>query len=206
MPDSADKNQYSGKKLAQSEHLLDAEQSLPWEGGPTFSLRNRLYRLIWAITWSLLASWTPSPLRAWRRWLLVRFGAQLASTANVYGSAQIWSPANLTMMEFSAIGPNAKIYSMAPISIGAYAIISQGAHLCAGTHDVESPHFQLSARPISIGDRAWIAADAFLGPGVTVGEGAVVGARACAMRDILPWTINTGNPATFLRYRNLRFE
>ncbi|MDF0490942.1 hypothetical protein PX554_22715 [Sphingomonas sp. H39-1-10] len=95
---------------------------------------------------------------------------------------------------------------MAPISIGAYAVISQGAHLCSGTHDVDSPHFQLRARPITIGRRAWIAAEAFVGPGVVVGEGAVLGARGCAMRSLEPWIIYSGNPATPLRARRGRFE
>ena len=177
-----------------------------WDGKPSFSFGNRLYRLAWAITWVLLASWTPPPLRAWRRWLLVLFGARLAPTAIVYGSARIWSPANLQMGASSAIGPRTIVYSMGPICIGAYAIVSQGAHLCAGTHDIEDRHFQLYARPITIGPHAWVAAEAFVGPGVTIGEGAVLGARACAMRDIAPWSVCTGNPATELRKRRIRFD
>jgi putative colanic acid biosynthesis acetyltransferase WcaF len=186
--------------------LLSAQDAGPWEGGASFSIGNRLYRLLWAVTWALLASWTPPPLRGWRRWLLVRFGASLAPTANVYSSARIWSPANLKMGDYAAIGPRAIIYSMGPITLGDYAIISQGAHLCAGTHDIEDVHFQLKARPIEIGRRAWVAAEAFVGPGVTVGEGAVLGARSCAMRDIAPWSVCTGNPANELRQRHIRFD
>ena len=69
-------------------------------------------------------------------------------------------------------------YAIAEITIEDHAVISQGAHLCAGTHDVESPYFQTISKPISIKTRAWVAAEAFVGPGVTVGEGAVLGARA----------------------------
>lgn len=185
--------------------LLDAQATRPWEGGPSFSLANRLHRTLWIATWGLLASWTPPPLRGWRRFLLRLFGARLAPTANIYGSARIWSPANLEMGDYAAIGPGAIIYTMGPIRIGAHAIISQRAHLCAGTHDADDPNFQLRARPIAIGDRAWIAAEAFVGPGVTVGEGAVLGARACAMRDLDPWTIYSGNPARPLRERRVRF-
>lgn len=185
--------------------LLRAEDVNTWEGGASFTLKNRIYRALFSVVWLLLASWTPPPLRAWRRWLLRRFGARLATGANVYGSARIWSPANLTMGEYAAIGPRATVYSMGPISIGPYAIISQGAHLCAGTHDIEDPNFQLKARPIVIGERAWVAAEAFVGPGVTVGNGAVLGARACAMRDVAEWTVYSGNPAQALRERRLRF-
>lgn len=184
---------------------LDGRAAGAWKGGPSFALGNRLYRLAWAATWLLLARWTPPPLRAWRRLLLRLFGARVAPTANVYASARIWSPANLVIGDHAAIGPGAIVYSMARITIGAHAIISQRAHLCAGTHDVEDPAFQLRARPIAIGARAWVAAEAFVGPGVTIGEGAVLGARGCAMRDLPPWTVHGGNPATHLRDRRIRF-
>ena len=158
------------------------------------------------LAWLLLARWTPPPLRAWRRFLLRLFGARIAPTANIYASARIWSPANLTIGDHAAIGPCATIYCMAPITIARFAVVSQGAHLCAGTHDIEDPAFQLRARPIAIGARAWIAAEAFVGPGVTVGEGAVLGARGCAMRDLEQWTVYRGNPAEAVRRRRVRFE
>ncbi|MBF7012797.1 putative colanic acid biosynthesis acetyltransferase [Novosphingobium resinovorum] len=185
---------------------LDAKTTETWQGGSTFSIYNRLYRLAFGIVWGLLAAWTPPPLMGWRRWLLRRFGAKLASTAKVYGSARIWWPGNLVMEEHSAIGPRTIIYAMAPIKIGAYAVVSQGAHLCAGTHDIEDPHFQLCVRPIEVQQRAWVAAEAFVGPGVTVGEGAVLGARACAMRNLQPWTVYSGNPAVPVKPRALRFD
>lgn len=184
---------------------LDGRATRPWEGGPSFALSNRLYRLAWAVTWLLLARWTPPFLRGWRRWLLRVFGAQVAPTANVYGSVRIWSPANLVIGDHAAIGPGAIVYSMAQVTIGPYAVISQRAHLCAGTHDIEDAAFQLRARPITIGARAWVAAEAFVGPGVTVGDGAVLGARGCAMRDLAPWTVYGGNPAVALRERRIRF-
>jgi len=185
---------------------LEAANARSWEGGASFSLRNRLYRLAFNVTWTLLAAWTPPPLRGWRRGILRRFGAKLSPTANIYGSARIWSPENLVMEDYASIGPRAVIYSMAPIRIGAYSIVSQGAHLCAGTHLIEDSGFQLSARPIVIGKRAWVAAEAFVGPGVTIGDGAVLGARGCAMRDLEPWTVYSGNPATALKARRIRFD
>ena len=185
---------------------LDGRVTRAWEGGPSFALSNRLYRVAWGVTWLLLARWTPPQLRAWRRLLLRLFGAQVARTANVYGSARIWSPANLVIGDHAAIGPGAILYSMARITIAPHAIISQRAHLCAGTHDIEDAAFQLHARPITIGARAWVAAEAFVGPGVTVGQGAVLGARGCAMRDLAPWTVYGGNPAAILRERRIRFE
>ena len=181
--------------------LLQARTSSPLRGGPSFSLQHRLRRLAWNVAWALLASWTPPPLRAWRRFLLRQFGAHLAPTANVYGSARIWYPPNLVMAEHATIGPGAQVYCMDRIELGPYALISQGAFLCGGTHDVEDPHFQLKTRPIRIGAHAWIAAEAFVGPGVTVGQGAVLGARAVAVRDLDAWAIYVGNPAHRVKRR-----
>jgi putative colanic acid biosynthesis acetyltransferase WcaF len=141
----------------------------------------------------------------WRRWLLRRFGATIAPTARVYPSARIWSPVNLEVAEFGCIGPDVIIYSMAKVTLAPYSLISQRAHICTGTHEIEDPHFQLSAHPISIGFRAWVAADAFVGPGVIVGDGAVLGARGCTFRNLDPWKVYVGNPAQLLKERKVRF-
>jgi len=185
--------------------MLDASKSRPLEGGPSFGLGERAYRAAWSLAWLLLAAWTPPPLHPWRRLLLRLFGAKVASTSAIYGSARIWNPGKFEIGARACVGPRAIVYSMSRIRLGDYALVSQGAHLCAGTHDVEDRNFQLRARPIEIGARAWIAAEAFVGPGVTVGEGAVLGARGCAFRDLDPWTIYVGNPARPIKPRNLRF-
>lgn len=174
----------------------------PNKGGATFSLKNRIYRAIWNSVWFLFASWTPPIFRGWRRFLLRMFGARLSSTTGVYGSARIWAPYNLSMDEHSFIGPDVKVYCMAPISFGKYALASQGAYLCAGTHDIYDADFPLYAKPILIGDYAWVAAEAFVGPSVTLGEGAVLGARGCAFRDLEPWTVYAGNPAREIKKRS----
>ena len=167
----------------------------------SFSLSHRLYRAIWGVVWTLFASWTPAPLHIWRAQLLRLFGADLDRNVRVYGSAKIWYPKNLVMAQNAVIGPGVVCYSMARITIGVGAIVSQRAHLCAGTHDVDDPNFQLQAYPIVIGNNAWIAAEAFVGPGVQVGEGAVLGARGVMVKNMEPWTIYAGNPARALRKR-----
>lgn len=184
--------------------LLDAHVSKPLEGGPSFSLRHRLFRAAWMATWCLLAAWTPPPLHAWRRALLVAFGAKLHPSARVYGSARIWYPPHLRMEAHACLGPGVLCYCMAPITIGERAIVSQRAHLCAGTHDIHDPEFQLVTRPIDIGARAWVAAEAFIGPGARVAEGAVIGARAVLFGETVPYGVYAGNPARLLRQRVLR--
>jgi putative colanic acid biosynthesis acetyltransferase WcaF len=149
----------------------------------------------------LFAAWTPPPASRWRLFLLSLFGAKVAPKAFVYGSARIWYPPHLEVGRYARISPFVTVYSVAKITVADYAIVSQGSTLCTASHDIEDPHFQTVARPITIGARAWVAAEAFVGPGVTVGEGAVLGAR---VRDLEPWTVYAGNPACRLKLRKIR--
>lgn len=168
----------------------------------SFSLHHRLFRALWAITWLLFAAWTPPPLHSWRRVLLVLFGARLAPNARIYGSARIWYPPNLEMGHNAVIGPHVEIYCQAKITLGDHAVVSQFAHLVCGTHDIDDPAFPLRTAPIRIGPHAWIAANAYVGPGVTIGEGAVLGACGVAFKDLPAWTVHAGNPARHLRDRH----
>jgi putative colanic acid biosynthesis acetyltransferase WcaF len=181
--------------------ILNAATSHSLNGGPSFSFRNRAFRALWIFAWSILAAWTPPFFHPWRRFLLRVFGANIAVSARIYGSARVWYPPNLKMAPYSCIGPRVICYNMATISLGEFAIVSQGAHLCAGAHKIDDQYFQLYAEPIAIGSNAWIAADAFVGPGVTMGEGAVLGARSVAFKDLLPWTVYIGNPSREKRKR-----
>lgn len=169
--------------------------------GPSFSLRNRLARLLFDGTWYLLAQWTPNPLHGWRRWLLRRFGARIGRHAHIYGKVRIWAPWNLEVGEYSGIGNGVTLYCQGKIVIGRRVVISQGAHLCGGTHDYTDPGFRLVPRDIIIGDDVWIAAEAFVHPGVTVGDGAILGARGVAVKSLEPWTIYAGNPARAVKRR-----
>ncbi|MBY6243411.1 putative colanic acid biosynthesis acetyltransferase [Methylosinus sp. Sm6] len=183
---------------------LDAAKYKPCEGGPSFGLANRMFRAVWTLTWLSTAAWTPPFMNRWRCFLLRLFGAQLAASSAVRGSVKIWYPPNLIMGENASLGPRVICYNMASIRVEKGAIISQGAHLCAGTHDLDDPNFQLVAKPIVIGPYAWIAAEAFVGPGVAIGEGAVLGARAVAMRNLERWKVYAGNPAREKRARTPR--
>ena len=178
-----------------------ASAPAPYLGGPTFALKHRAMRLLWSLSWKVLASWTPPSFQPLRRHLLQLFGADIHSTAMVRSSTRIWWPANLSMGAHASLGPHATCYNVAMITMDDFAIVSQRAHLCSATHDVDDPEFPLTSRPITIGRKAWVAAEAFVGPGVTIGEGAVLGARGVAVRDLDAWTIYAGNPARPLRAR-----
>ena len=175
----------------------------PLLGGPTFALRFRLMRLAWLITWRCLAAWTPSPFHTWRNLLLRLFGAKLDPTAIVHGSTVIWWPGNLVMGRNASMGPGVICYNVAPVTLEALAIVSQRAHLCTGSHDIQQASFPLVARPIVLRRKAWVAAEAFVGPGTEVGEGAVLGARGVAVKALEPWTVYAGNPARAVASRRL---
>lgn len=186
--------------------LLEASKTRPMEGGASFSLGNRLIRVVWGLAWLVLARFTPPPLHRWRAFVLRCFGARIGKGARIHASVNIWLPANLEVGENALIGPGARLYNQGMIRIGRRAIVSQRAHICASSHDVCDPHFQLVLRPVTIGDQCWVAAEAFVGPGVVMGDRSVLGARAALFRDARPDGVYGGNPAVFLKERVLRPE
>lgn len=185
---------------------LDAAETCPLEGGPSFSLGNRLLRVAWMATWLVLARFTPPPLHGWRRTILRLFGAKVGAGARVHASVSIWLPANLDLGASALIGPGARLYNQGHIAIGERTVISQRAHICASTHDIRDPDFQLVCRPVRIGARCWVAAEAFVGPGVTMGDGAVLGARGALFDDAEAGGVYAGNPARFVKERGLRSD
>ena len=160
---------------------------------------NRICRVLWTLTWLVLFRPSPRPFHIWRRWLLRLFGAQVAREAHPYPSARIWAPWNLTMKEGSCLGDHVDCYCVDRVTLEPYATVSQYSFLCTASHDYSRPKRPVVTAPIRIGRRAWIAADAFIGPGVTIGEEAVVGARASVFRDVDSWTVVGGNPARVIR-------
>lgn len=168
------------------------------------SVGNRAARAAWGATWALLYRPSPRILHGWRRFLLRAFGAKVGAGAHPYPSARVWAPWNLEMGDHSALADHVDCYCVDRIRIGEGAVVSQYAFLCAATHDYEDPRFPLVTAPITIEDDAWICADVFVGPGVAVGEGAVVGARSSVFRDVPAWSVVAGSPARFIKPRRVR--
>ena len=110
------------------------------------------------------------------------------------------------MDQHACIGNDVDIYCAAPITIGAYSTVSQYSYLCSATHDFEDVDPPVVAKPIEIGTRCWIAADVFVGPGVTIDDGTVVGARSAVFKDLPAWVVAIGTPAKPVRKRGLRSE
>jgi putative colanic acid biosynthesis acetyltransferase WcaF len=169
-----------------------------------FPFRHKLLRLAWHWAWLLLFRPSPRQLGRWRLFLLRLFGAQLSPSASVASSCRIWYPPNLRMDDFSVLGPEVECYCVHPIRVGVDAMVSQNAWLCTASHDINDPQRRLTGGPIQLERGCWVFARAFVGPGVTVGEGAIVGAMAVVTRDVPALAVVAGNPARVVKTREYR--
>jgi len=167
-----------------------------------YPLSIQLRRILWMFGWFLFR-FSLRPCFGWRRFILRIFGARVGREVHIYPSAVIYFPWNLEIGDYSSIGEHAYIYNLGKVTVGKKVTVSQRAHLCAGNHDYCDPAMKLTKPPVTIEDQAWICADAFVGPGRTIGEGAVVAARAVAVKDVEPWTIVGGNPAKCIKTREM---
>ncbi len=167
-----------------------------------YSTQEKLWRLLWSITQATFFRFSFHTWNRWRIFLLRSYGATIEDTCIVRRTLKVECPWNLTVGENSCLGDGVILYCLGKVTIGDRVSISQHAHLCAGTHDYTKDDMPLLRHPISIGDDVWLATDSFVGPNVTVGEKAILGARAVAMRDLDPNTIYSGNPAVIIKKRH----
>jgi putative colanic acid biosynthesis acetyltransferase WcaF len=169
--------------------------------GPSFSFMNRLMRLVWGILWGILGRFSPTPFHAWRSFLLRIFGAKVGSGVHVYPRVRIWAPWNLDLGDQVGIANDVILYNQDLISVGTRSVISQGSHLCCGTHDYSKTGFPLVTKKIQLGSDVWIAAEAFVHPGVMIGDGVVIGARSVVTDNMPAWTVCSGNPCVPIKER-----
>jgi putative colanic acid biosynthesis acetyltransferase WcaF len=165
------------------------------------SKRNKIGRLCWNVVWLFLYRPSPIALHSWRSALLRLFGADVGKGVHPYPSSRVWAPWNLTLRDGACLASGVDCYNVARVELEERAIVSQRTYLCTATHDYTSESFALLAAPISIGRDAWVAAEAFVGPGVRIGEGAVIGARSVVVGPVAPWVVAAGNPAKQLKTR-----
>jgi putative colanic acid biosynthesis acetyltransferase WcaF len=176
------------------------DQKSPYES--PWSLRQRIAMLLWEYCWAVFCRWTPKPFNPWRLVWLRLFGAKIHGLPFVHQRARIQIPWNLTMYDRASMGDRTNAYSLGEIEIGARAVVAQEVYLCSGTHDLSDRNFPLQVAKITIGEDAFVAARAFIMPGVTVGARAVVGACAVVTKDVAPSVIVAGNPAVQIKTRN----
>lgn len=151
--------------------------------------------------WTQRLLFYPSPVLAnvWRCWLLRRFGANVHRSVVIHPTVRIVHPWNLTVRNGGTICHNVVLDCQAPITIGVNTHISQFSHLCTATHIYDQRAMPIIGRPISIGEKCWLAADVFVGSGVSVGDSVVLGARSSVFRDVPSGVIMAGSPARKIR-------
>ena len=153
----------------------------------------------------LFMNWTPYRLRHWflRRYCNVRIGPDSSIAMGCFVTGR-----NIEIGSNTAINRHTYLDGRAPLRIGNNVNVSHYTLIQTLTHDAQDPDFKCLEKPVVIGDHVWIGARAIICPGVTVGEGAVIGAGAVVTRDVAPYTIVGGNPAVFIkeRSRDLRYR
>jgi putative colanic acid biosynthesis acetyltransferase WcaF len=164
----------------------------------SWSFREKAGMLLWEFAWLFFCVWTPKPLNSWRLFWLRAFGAKLEGKPFVHQRARIQIPWHLTMRDRACIGDRANIYSLGEIELGEACTVAQECYLCAGTHDFQDTMFLMTDK-ITIGARAFLGARTFVLPGVTIGEGCVVGACSVVTKDTPPGMICAGNPCRPIR-------
>lgn len=177
------------------ERAYAASQVSPW------STRAKIGRALWIVARATIFRFSWHNWYGVRRGILRCFGARIGARVNIRPTARIEIPWNLDIGGYSSVGDFAVIYNLGVVTIGRRVTISQYAQICAGTHDYTRPDLPLVRPPITIGDDAWIAASAFVGPGVTVGSRAVLGACGVAMKNLEPGMVYAGNPARPIKPR-----
>jgi putative colanic acid biosynthesis acetyltransferase WcaF len=166
------------------------------------SVNSKIARALWQLVWLVLYRPSPIPLHSWRSLLLRLFGARIGKGAHPYPSARVWAPWNLVMGEHSCLSHQVDCYCVDKIELGAHVTVSQYSFLCTATHDYTQHDMPLVTAPIYIGAHAWVTADVFVGPGVTIGEGAVIGVRSTVLHDVPPWSVVAGNPLRVVGQRD----
>jgi putative colanic acid biosynthesis acetyltransferase WcaF len=171
----------------------------PW------SRQEKVLRLCWILAEGTLFRWSPRGCFRWRNGLLRLFGARIASgegpIPRVFPTVKIHFPWKLELAFGSLLGPGVRVYNLGNISLADGANVSQFTHLCSGTHDYAQWTMPLLFAPIRIGVNAWIAAECFIGPGVTIGELTVIGARSVVVKDQPDRMVCAGNPCRPIKAR-----
>lgn len=166
-----------------------------------FRGRSAIVVQLWWLVQAALFRPSPQVMYGLRRGLLRLFGAHVGKNVLIRSSAKVTYPWKIRIGDYAWIGDDVVLYSLGSISIGKNAVVSQKSYLCAATHDYRRPNFNIIDAAIVVEEEAWIATDVYVGPGVTVGRGTVVGARSSVFTSLPPMSICVGSPARYIRSR-----
>lgn len=160
--------------------------------------------VLWQLVWLVFCRWTPKPLNPWRLVWLRLFGARLSGRPFVHQSARIEVPWNLIMHDRACLGERACAYSLGVIELMGRSTVAQESYLCTGTHEFENPDLPLKTAKITVGEDAFLGARSFVLPGVSIGQGAVIGACSVVTKDMPAWTYCYGSPCKPVKPRTMK--
>jgi len=167
----------------------------------------KMKRVLWTLVYYLFVRpFATRYLSEWRNFWLRLFGAKIEKGAGINPTSIVWAPWNLTMKRGATLAPGVICYNQDMIILEEDVVISQYAYLCNAGHRVDSinnEHSGLLVAPIVVHRGAWIGTRAYVGMGVEIGEYAIVGATASVYKDVEPYTIVGGNPAKYIKKREL---
>jgi len=156
---------------------------------------------LWWLVQATLFRWSPQVAYGFRAWILRLFGCVVGRGVIIRPSVVITYPWKVKIGDYAWVGDNAVLYSLGEIEIGAHAVISQRSYLCAADHDYTQLDFPIRSQKITIGTQAWLAADVFIAPGVSIGCGGVIGARSSVFKNTPAEMICFGNPCKPIKKR-----
>ena len=159
------------------------------------------YVQLWWLVQASLFRCSPQFAYPFRAWLLRCFGARVGKKTVIRPSVRITYPWKVSIGDYVWIGDDAVLYSLGFIEIGSHSVVSQSSYLCAADHDHTKVDFPIRDRKIKIGSECWLAADAFVAPGVTIGNGAVIGARSSVFSDMPEKMVCVGYPCRPIKER-----
>jgi putative colanic acid biosynthesis acetyltransferase WcaF len=168
----------------------------------SFRGRSSVEVQLWWMVHGSLFRYSPQFAYRLRRAILRLFGARIGKNVKIRSTVTITYPWKLEIGDHSWIGDDVVVYSLGPIRIGHDTVISQRSYICAADHDMARIDFAIRARPINIGNQVWVATDVFIGPGVSIGDGTVVGARSSVFANLPPAMICLGTPCRVVRDRS----
>jgi putative colanic acid biosynthesis acetyltransferase WcaF len=168
---------------------------------PKFRGRSAITVQLWWLVQATLFACSPQFMYGWRRFLLRCFGANIGKKVLIRPSVKTTYPWKLSIGAYSWVGDDVVLYTLGEISLGNNVVVSQKSYLCTGSHDYQSPAFDIYAKPIVIEDEAWVSTDVFIAPGITIGAGAVIGARSTVLENMPSNMVCVGYPAKPIKPR-----
>lgn len=166
-----------------------------------FRGRSAVIVILWWMVQYTLFSWSPQPFFGWRAFLLKLFGAKIGKNVRIRPTVKITYPWKIKIGDNCWIGDNCDLYSLGEIEIGNNVALAHKVYLCTGNHNYTKETFDIYAEPIKIEDEVWITNDVFVGCGVTIKRGCVIGARSTVLQDMPEGMVCYGYPAKPIKKR-----